>query len=337
VRGLAERLTSPYDLRTGPGRTIGLATASLSVAAGLIHVSAAVEHSDLPAMMIGFEIVAVLQVGLGALLVWGRPRRTLLAAGVALMAIAVGLWLVSRTAGLGFLVDGAHLEPVGFKDGVTVLFELLAIAGLVLLIEPRGMRVALPDSWLATPWLGLAAVAACALFVPALVTGGHDHALTQVASVHEVSGGAMHPGDGHANARSGGAGHRRGHAEGGGKTQGRPHPETHSAHVADATAAHSHGTELAVAHSHVPSAAVAPVHDHSLAAETGVAAGSGHEHTGGATTGAGEDLATHPPGHEPGYGSDGGAAPQEPSPPPSQGTPAPGLGGPVEGAGEVLP
>jgi hypothetical protein len=46
-----------------------------------LHVSAAAEHSDIPPMMVGFEIVAVLQVGLGALLVWGRPSRPLFASG----------------------------------------------------------------------------------------------------------------------------------------------------------------------------------------------------------------------------------------------------------------
>jgi hypothetical protein len=65
MRALAQRLIAPYEQSAGPERTIGRATAICSIAAGLIHVSAAAEHDELPLMMVGFEVAAVLQAGLG--------------------------------------------------------------------------------------------------------------------------------------------------------------------------------------------------------------------------------------------------------------------------------
>ena len=47
------------------GRVVGCATGLFSIAAGVIHVSAAADHENLPVMMVGFIVVAVLQVGLG--------------------------------------------------------------------------------------------------------------------------------------------------------------------------------------------------------------------------------------------------------------------------------
>ena len=43
-------------------RVVGCATGLFSIAAGVIHVSAAADHQNLPVMMVGFIVVAVLQV-----------------------------------------------------------------------------------------------------------------------------------------------------------------------------------------------------------------------------------------------------------------------------------
>lgn len=146
----------------------------LSIGAGVIHVSAAGDHTNLPVMFAGFLVVATLQVGLGALLLRRPPSRLLVAAGLVLMVGSVGVWLVSRTAGLPFLEDG-HTEPVGFKDGITVLFELASLPALLLLLSPDLARVSPPSPRLRSQTLAVLGVACFALLPPALLLGGGEH------------------------------------------------------------------------------------------------------------------------------------------------------------------
>jgi hypothetical protein len=334
MRALAQRLTTPYDRRPAARSAIGRAAAALSIGAGLIHVSAAVEHSDLPAMMVGFEVVALLQVALGALLILGRPIRLVLAGGIALMVGAVALWVISRTVGLGFLVAGAHAEPVGFKDGVTVIFELLAIGGLALLLEPSPVRTALPAGWLMAPRLGAAGAVACALFVPALLVGGHEHVVTHAPSVHQAGPGGPHLRAGHLDGLRSGRAHGRGHAGRPGRDHGSAHGGDRPGHVGNSGMAHgAHGSQLAVTHSHGAVGPVAPVHDHALAS-TGTVASASHGHTEGATTtGGGVDHGAHSPGHT--TGSAYGSPPAEPAPPPEE--PAPVLGDVEEEVDKLIP
>ncbi|MEA2387214.1 MAG: hypothetical protein QOJ22_1388 [Thermoleophilaceae bacterium] len=188
-------------------RAIAYATAIASIAAGLIHVSAAVDHENLPVMMAGFLIVAALQVALGGLLIWRRPGRRLIAAGAGLMVSAVGLWLVSRTVGLP-LLRGGHMEPVGFKDGVTVLFELAALPGLLLLSRDPS-RLVLPGMRFRTQALGAIATAAVALTVPALIAdGGHHHSRDQAVAlgIHDGGGHGENPAGADAEQHAGEAG-----------------------------------------------------------------------------------------------------------------------------------
>ena len=83
-------------------------------------------------MMVGFLCVGAAQAAVAGILLWRRPGALLLIAALALTAGAIGTWLISRTLGLPFL-PGGHMEPIGFKDGVTVLFELASLPGLLLL------------------------------------------------------------------------------------------------------------------------------------------------------------------------------------------------------------
>src|SRR5687767_4867754 len=103
--------TKPYGAGEG-ARAIGRMTGLASIGAGMVHVAAAADHSAQPLMMAGFEAVAIFQVALGCLLLFRLPGNPVLAAGLALMVVSIGLWAVSRTAGLGF-ISGAHAEPIG--------------------------------------------------------------------------------------------------------------------------------------------------------------------------------------------------------------------------------
>ena len=156
-------------------RLVAQATGIASMAAGLIHISAAADHANLPVMQAGFLVVAVLQGGLGVWLLLGRNLSKLqLIGALGLMLGSVEMWMMSRTVGLPFL-PGGHMEPIGFKDGVTVLFELASVPGLLLLMTRELAEVRLPSSRLASQVLGFLAAASFALFVPALMLGGGGH------------------------------------------------------------------------------------------------------------------------------------------------------------------
>ena len=127
-------------------RLVAQATGIASMAAGLIHISAAADHANLPVMQAGFLVVAVLQGALGVWLLLGRNlSRLQLVGALGLMLGSVQMWMMSRTIGLPFL-PGGHMEPIGFKDGVTVLFELASVPGLLLLMTRELAEVRLPSS-----------------------------------------------------------------------------------------------------------------------------------------------------------------------------------------------
>ena len=183
---------------------MGCATGLFSIAAGVIHVSAAADHQNLPVMMVGFIVVAVLQVALGGLLIWRRPDPLLLVAALGLMLGSVGMWLMSRTSGLPFL-PGGHMEPIGFKDSVTVLFELATVPGLLLLMSPELGGIRLPSARLGAQALAFLSAFTFMLFVPALMLdGGSHHAAGQAGHPHADGG----HGDGQVlKAGAGGHGH----------------------------------------------------------------------------------------------------------------------------------
>ena len=70
-------------------RLVGSVAAIVSIGAGVIHVSAAGDHTELPVMLVGFLVVAALQVALGGLILWRRPSKLLIAAGLAMMLSSI--------------------------------------------------------------------------------------------------------------------------------------------------------------------------------------------------------------------------------------------------------
>ena len=171
---MLNRLTASHGSDLGDaGRLIAHVTAIFMLGAGVIHLSAASDHKSLPVMMVGFLIVALLQIAVGGLLLAGRPRRLLLWGAVALVVSSLGLWFASRTVGLPFL-PGGHMEPIGFKDGVTVVFELAALPGLLMLMTRHLAGVALPAAF-GSQALSVMGVGATLLMTPALMLGGGMH------------------------------------------------------------------------------------------------------------------------------------------------------------------
>jgi hypothetical protein len=245
----------------GAVRLVAEIAAVLAIGAGVVHISAAGDHTEVPVLFAGFIVVALLQLALGALLLWRRPSRPLVAAGLTLMVGSIGVWLVSRTAGLPFPEEG-HQEPVGFKDGVTVLFELGAIPALLLLLSGELDRVALPSTRFASQTLRAVSGMCCVMLVPALMLGGgehHSHEEAVALGLHDEGEG--HAGlDGHALAQ---AGARHGHDD-----------------------AHDANARKPEGHSHGGSSHTGGDDGHAGHTLTSAPLETGHEHVGGSEPGA---------------------------------------------------
>jgi len=281
---------------TDAARLVARVAAILSIGAGVIHVSAAGDHTNLPVMFAGFLAVAALQVALGALLLWRRPSRLLVTAALLLMVGSVGVWLWSRTSGLPFLEDG-HTEPVGFKDGITVLFEVASIPPLLLLLSRDLAQATLPSPRLAHQTSSLVGVACFALMVPALMLGGgghHSHEQAVELGLHtddHGQGEELAHADTQSHGRDPNAGH---HATKKGESDGH-------AHTGDANGSSGHrhsGTQLASAplggsHSHGGGGDNPPRHD----AGEHDAGGEGDHHDGQHRRGRPDRDHGHGPGH----------------------------------------
>ena len=329
------KLMHPYGREPiDAGRAIGQGTAILAIGAGVIHVSAAFDHAHHPAMATGFVVFAVLQVGLGLLLLWRRPSRNLLLGGVAMMAAGVAVWLVSRTVGLEFAGQEGQ-EGVGVADAVTVLFELGAIPGLLLLADWESHPITLPSPRFGLRSTELLGVLAIALYVPAVTLGGGSHghggghdAIVLADGAHgsdhdpAAGDGTEHASAGHARGGSGrshGSGHDGSGSSGGHESGGAGH-STSSHGTAAGTGAHGHsGTLVAGGASHghgtVP-AGYAPGHT------GGGHTGGGGGHTSGGSGGGHTGGGTHPPGGGGGSGGGHGGDGHTPTPTPAP-TPTP--------------
>jgi hypothetical protein len=165
-------------------------------------------------MFAGFMVVAALQISAGVLLVSRRPSKRLIVALLALTLGSIGAWLLSRTNGLPYLEDQ---EPIGFKDGITKLFEVASIPALLLLLSPELARVSLPSRRLGSQTLTVVGSVCSLLMIPALVIGGNPHEshssgvhaadhqagdVHQLAQAHEGSTHKKHSGGEHASNRS---------------------------------------------------------------------------------------------------------------------------------------
>jgi hypothetical protein len=281
-----------------------------SIGAGMVHVAAAADHSEMPLMMVGFELVAILQVALGCTLLWRRPSTSLLAGGLAMMIVSIALWAISRTVGLGF-IEGAHVEPVGFRDSVCVLFELVACVGLWELLQ-GAKRPAAPPNFPGSP-VAIFGALAIGLGVPAVLTGGHTHGPGgKMALVHTGAAGG-HPAGAGSEGHEGGGKHG-GRVEGhnGTSHDGGDHAATgsgssgHSGHATLASSGHlAHPIGISTTHDHsaVPAAdhtvhTAVPGTSHTAGSDHGTATGGSH----GGSTGTGHTPPAgggggHPPGH----------------------------------------
>jgi len=114
----------------------------LSAGAGAIHIAVIQAHfEEWWASGVFFAVTAWLQI-LWAILIVARPSRLVVLSGVAINAIIVGVWVVSRTVGIPLGPESGTAEPVEFVDVAATAFEvLLVVAALGLLSAGATARV----------------------------------------------------------------------------------------------------------------------------------------------------------------------------------------------------
>src|SRR5205085_3081516 len=264
--------------------------ALLSLAAAAVHLSAATDHREHRLIFAFFIVSAVVQLAWAGLIVQ-RPTSRLLLVGAAVNAAFVGIWLLSRTAGVPLVAGATAPEEIGLKDTVCVLFEVLVVSGVALLaVMPAVARTARVSADAATRGITAVGVVVVLLAVPASLSAhshgaGHDHVDAALASQTGDPESLPHTHTPKA------------------PTPARPNPQAAGAHDhasadsgADATAAdtsvsaasagHAHPGAPTAAHSHgqaTPDTTGSGAHSHDTAPDSSGAPATGaHVHDAGA-------------------------------------------------------
>jgi hypothetical protein len=205
----------PRPVRFAPSQAMLRVAASLSVAAGVIHLVMVPSHAgESAAEGISFALAGWFQL-LTAWLLLNRTSRALLTPIAVANTVFIGAWVWSRTAGLPVGAHAGERETAGFVDGTTVAFEVaLLLACLVLArrstrrpsSNPWGMRVGL------VVMVAVVALASAAIASPsardhaghdavddkglAALSNGHHHAIgpeqpldqaTRAALTHQIA------------------------------------------------------------------------------------------------------------------------------------------------------
>jgi len=247
---------------SGPLATI---VAAALAGAGLIHLAFAPEHLQTSGTHGAFFVAAAwMQLVLAGLILARRGGRATLVATIVGQAAVIGVWIVSRTAG----IDGV-VEPYGLPDGLAAAFAIVAIAGsALLLLGWHGPRVRGFVGGVATTLSSIVVIGLVTMSVSPALGGGH-------ADDGHAHGGAEAAADG-------------GHAHGSGSKASAGHAD-HADHASTAAGATgSDGHDDHADHATTASASGATdTHDH---ATTGGTTGTttphtdGHDHTTVTTT-----------------------------------------------------
>ena len=162
-----------------PGLVVG---ALASIGAGAVHAAAAGAHSEQPGLARIFVICAAAQIIAGAAAVV-RPTRLAASVMLAVNAVAVGGWMLTRLTGIGW-IDGLQVrEAPQFADSACAALGgvAAACAAVALLVGAQQRVVRRPSRLSVLPTLAVAALA-----VPAMVMGGtHAHS-------HDANADATH-------------------------------------------------------------------------------------------------------------------------------------------------
>lgn len=124
-----------------------LALAWVSVGAAVIHFAVIEQHFS-EFELYGWFFVAVASGELlWAVVVIAMPSRWLLVAGAAGNALVVAAWVVTRSYGSLVGPEATEAADVGFGDLVATVFEIMIVAGCVVLLGSARHRRKAPSYW----------------------------------------------------------------------------------------------------------------------------------------------------------------------------------------------
>jgi hypothetical protein len=154
----------PGPLGTRPlASVVAVDLALLSGAAAIIHFAVIGQHLRESWLLGAFFAVVALAQLVWAPLVMARPSQHLWLAGAVGNAVAVVVWIVSRTLGLPLGAEAGHAQPVGFADALSTVYEALLVVGAAALARSATRRE-LRSGWArTTTWAVGVVVVALAL------------------------------------------------------------------------------------------------------------------------------------------------------------------------------
>lgn len=146
----------------------------LSIAAGLIHAIAMIDHfSHYWLFGVFFLVLTYGQVLWGIALLRGRATDRMLRSGALANLAIVAIWLVSRTAGLPFGPNAGDPEAVGPMDVAATLDQLVLVSYVALLLVPKlrdgGLRALIGRHRMRC------GIMLCSASVFTAMLGGHQH------------------------------------------------------------------------------------------------------------------------------------------------------------------
>lgn len=164
--------------------------AMASLGAGAIHGGAIGLHAEHPQLARIFVILTLLQIG-WALVAFSHDARWVAPLGAAVNGIAVGGWLVTRVAGIGW-IDGLEIRenPQVADTACAVLGAIATAAALGIVLLGRSSEPGVESNRLRLPAVGIAAVTALAMWNGAghVHSHGSDNHAENAAHAHEAGG-----------------------------------------------------------------------------------------------------------------------------------------------------
>ncbi len=168
-------------------RTVLAIAAVASVAAGLVHATAAGNHTGDDTLVRLFAVTAAFQAGWGVIALM-RPMRSVAWAGVGLNAVFVGAWLLSRTVGLPLVDSLRGVEPAGTQDVIAAALGATACAAALLSVVQPVRRATLETGWVIASVVAVTFVAVPTMAAEHTHSAAHVHTDGTVAAVEDHSG-----------------------------------------------------------------------------------------------------------------------------------------------------
>jgi hypothetical protein len=110
-----------------------------SLGAGAIHFAVTAEHLEESAMFgVFFLLLGAFQVMWALIML--RPNRPVLALGAIVNLAVIGIWVLSRTAGLPVGPEAGEPEEAGVLDGMATALEALIVLGSAWLLARHAQR-----------------------------------------------------------------------------------------------------------------------------------------------------------------------------------------------------